>query len=76
MLTKQNYHHIMLKLKKQVVEERVYEYMLFKKKQLTAICNSCYINCMKIFWECYTLNWNAAKNTVKIILQLINRNCI
>lgn len=32
--------------------------------------------CMKIFWEVYTLNWNAAKNTVKIILQLINRNCV
>lgn len=64
----------MLKLKKQVVEERVYEYMLLKRKTIN--CYMYIYMCMKIFWEGYTLNWNAAKNTVKIILQLINRNCI
>lgn len=44
MLTKQNYHHVMLKLKKQVVEEHVYEYMLLKKKKLTAICIYIYVH--------------------------------
>lgn len=69
---------MLTRLKKQFVKEYEYESINTKQKlrKSKTICCMYACNHKEIFGKVYGLNRNATNNTVKIILQIINRDYI